>query len=299
MNKVAVRNEFLVIGSAHWDILGQASRQIRFGDDLPGRIRRRTGGVALNTALALRNNDLQVSLITAVGADSEGARLVRQLEKSGLNLDGAVTNPSAATDHYMAIEDRGALVAAVADCRCLELSQDGIFKNASLWLRSRIDSNRVLTVIADGNLSAHLLTKLCAMRSELEFELVYLAASPLKTGSALPLSQMDAVTMYLNRREAESILAEKFTDSGAAAESLLAAGFERVIVTDGRRAASDGDRNGVISAAPVSGLKTGVTGAGDRFAAAHIAAVRQGLGRRRCLEIAHRRASCGKLPVPQ
>ncbi|MFV2038199.1 MAG: PfkB family carbohydrate kinase, partial [Paracoccaceae bacterium] len=48
------------------------------------------------------------------------------------------------------------------------------------------------------------------------------------------------------------------------------------LVTDGGNAAAYGDANGVIVAAPPEVLVTRVTGAGDTFMAAHIAAQKSG-----------------------
>ncbi|MDB2369265.1 kinase, partial [Octadecabacter sp.] len=43
----------LCIGSVLWDIIGRAPGQMRAGSDVPGRITRRPGGVAMNIAMTL------------------------------------------------------------------------------------------------------------------------------------------------------------------------------------------------------------------------------------------------------
>ena len=43
----------LCAGAMLWDVIGQASAPMTLGEDVPGRIHQRPGGVALNVALAL------------------------------------------------------------------------------------------------------------------------------------------------------------------------------------------------------------------------------------------------------
>ena len=58
----------------------------------------------------------------------------------------------------------------------------------------------------------------------------------------------------------------------AAAHALISRGAARVLVTDGGEAASEAIGDSIISATPPQVLVTRVTGAGDTFMAAHIAA---------------------------
>ena len=53
------------------------------GDDVPGRIVRAPGGVALNIAMALAGFGLNPALLSAVGQDQEGAELLRRIASAG------------------------------------------------------------------------------------------------------------------------------------------------------------------------------------------------------------------------
>ena len=48
-------NRIVCIGSMHWDIIGTSPMSIDTGEDVPGTIVRRPGGVALNVARGLRS----------------------------------------------------------------------------------------------------------------------------------------------------------------------------------------------------------------------------------------------------
>jgi len=90
--------------------------------------------------------------------------------------------------------------------------------------------------------------------------------------------------LYVNLEEAGLLCQAEFADTETAAAGLLARGARRVLVTDGGRSASDADAQGCISREPPRVLVTRVTGAGDTFMAAHIAAERDGADRTTALE---------------
>ncbi|MCA3511211.1 MAG: kinase, partial [Rhodobacter sp.] len=64
--------DILCIGSVLWDIIGRAQTAMRRGADVPGRIMRQPGGVALNIAMTLRRFGLRPALLSCVGQDDEG-----------------------------------------------------------------------------------------------------------------------------------------------------------------------------------------------------------------------------------
>lgn len=290
---MVISREFLVIGASHWDTLGKAIIPLSPSDDVPGQIISQPGGVALNAACLLAESGLQTSLISAVGSDSIGKQLIRHLKRYGLNTRNIHKSSSHSTDRYMAIEYQDMLVSAIADCRCLDHSEDILMDQTEAWLTRK--KHRDLpepTVIVDGNLSTKFLHYLNALRSIKDFELIFIAASPAKAKGVMTLATAETpASIYLNRLEASSVTQTEFMDATAAATHLLRHGFERVVVTDGGRAAADGNQDEIISVAPDEQLTDHITGAGDIFSIAHIMAVRQGLDRSECLEVAHRAAA--------
>ena len=143
-------------------------------------------------------------------------------------------------------------------------------------------------------MSANFLNDLCRIRASADFELIYLAASPEKASRARRLAAERGTTLYLNRSEAAALCAGSFDNSEQAARALIESGFEHAVVTDSDRAAADADSVAIVTAAPESSFAACVTGAGDRFAAAHIAGRRRGLQRRQVLRMAHAAAACAQ-----
>jgi len=76
--------DVLCIGSVLWDIIGRSSSHMRAGSDVPGRITRIPGGVAMNIAMALKAYGMQPALLSAVGRDPEGDELVAACTRLGM-----------------------------------------------------------------------------------------------------------------------------------------------------------------------------------------------------------------------
>ena len=68
--------DILCIGSVLWDIIGRTPSHMRLGADVPGRITRIPGGVAMNIALTLTRFGLRPVLLTALGNDDNGLDLM-------------------------------------------------------------------------------------------------------------------------------------------------------------------------------------------------------------------------------
>ena len=121
-------HDILCIGSVLWDVIGRAHLPMRLGNDVPGRIARGPGGVAMNIAMGLKRFGLRPVLLTAIGTDPEGDELLAACARLGLVTDHVWRAPDLPTDRYMAIESSEGLVAAIADAHTLEASGDRILR---------------------------------------------------------------------------------------------------------------------------------------------------------------------------
>jgi sugar/nucleoside kinase (ribokinase family) len=128
-------------------------------------------------------------------------------------------------------------------------------------------------IVADGNLPRGVLAALLAAGAPLAF----VPASPRKLAALAPLPIAADVSLYLNRAEAEALCGRAFADSRAAAEMVLARGAAAAIVTDGAAVATAADPSGSVSLLPPVVRAQSVTGAGDAFVAAHLAARADGM----------------------
>lgn len=283
----SVPPDIICIGSVLWDIIGRSANAMQPGADVPGRITRLPGGVAMNVALTLRRFGLTPTLLTAIGGDPAGDELIAACQHRGIRTEHIYRALELPTDRYLAIEDTHGLIAAIADAHTLETA-------AAKILLPLIDGRLGSAthpwpglIALDGNLTESLLAEIAASPFVAAADLRVAPASPGKVERLRPLLAHPRVTLYLNCEEAGLLCGTSFKDSAAAAEGLLARGARHVLVTHGARDCSDGKAGeGVLTDRPPPVQLKRVTGAGDTFMAAHIVAGRQGATRAEALAAA-------------
>jgi sugar/nucleoside kinase (ribokinase family) len=284
--------DILCIGSVLWDIIGRSPTAMRLGSDVPGRITRLPGGVAMNIAMTLRRFGMTPAILTAIGRDAEGDELVAACDRMGLVTAHVYRSDDLPTDRYMAIEGANGLIAAVADAHSLEAAGDKILRPLTDGSLGSPASPWSGPVALDGNLTEGLLAEIAASPLFANADLRVAPASPGKAGRLLPLLAHPSATLYVNLEEANILARTDHTSAALAAEALLRRGAHRVLVTDGGRPAAEGRKDaGVVEGQPPQVLVTRVTGAGDTFMAAHLVAERRGASRQVALNEALRAAA--------
>ncbi len=282
--------DILCIGSVLWDIIGRAPVHMRPGSDVPGRITRLPGGVAMNIAMTLARFGMRPALLSTVGRDPEGEELVANASRMGLICDHLYRSDDLPTDRYMAVEGANGLVAAVADAHSLEAVGDKILRPLADGRLGSAAAPWAGLVALDGNLTEALLSEIAGSPLFARADLRIAPASPGKAERLLPLLPHPRATLYVNLEEAGLLCQCRFASAAEAAEGLVARGARRVLVTDGGHTAADGATDGatdsVLIQAPPAVLVTRVTGAGDTFMAAHLQAERRGLDRAAALAAA-------------
>lgn len=241
---------------------------MRVGSDVPGRITRLPGGVALNIAMALKAYGLSPALLSAVGRDEEGVDLVKACERMGMITDHLYRSEDLPTDRYMAIEGGNGLIAAVADAHSLEAAGDKILR--PLLAGALKGWNGIISL--DGNLTLSLLETIARSDVFKTADLRIAPASPGKAERLIPFLEHPSATLYVNLEEAGLILHRAFETSQDAARALVARGVFRAVVTNGPNAATVASQQELISQMPPEVVVARITGAGDTFMAAHIAA---------------------------
>jgi pseudouridine kinase len=269
--------DILCIGSVLWDVIGRTASVMRLGSDVPGRITRSPGGVAMNIAMTLRRFGLTPALLTAIGSDEEGAELLAACRRMGMVTDHVYVSDDLPTDRYMAVEGANGLIAAVADAHSLEAAGDKILRPLADGRLGSAAAPYRGPIALDGNLTEALLSEIAGSPLFAAADLRVAPASPGKAERLTPLLSCPHATIYVNLEEAGLLCMARFGSAPDAAEALLARGAARVLVTDGGRTAAEAGPEGLRTAEPPAVLVTRVTGAGDTFMAAHIAAERSGV----------------------
>lgn len=257
-----------------WDIIGRCESPMQRGADMPGRITQLPGGVTLNIAMALSRFNLPSALLSAVGRDPEGDALIAACEARGLDTRLIYRSDDLPTDSYMAVEAANGLVAAIADAHSLEAAGNKILTPLS---DGRLRQPYRGLVAIDGNLTVDLLAELAGSPLLAHADLRVAPASPGKALRLAPFVQAGRGTLYVNLEEAGLLCQTSFAGSQEAAQAMLARGAARVVVTAGGAPATAADAAGMVTQQPPAVAVTRVTGAGDTFMAAHIAAELSGL----------------------
>jgi len=285
------RPDILCIGSVLWDIIGRTDAPLRARGDVPGRITRLPGGVAMNIAMTLARFGLRPAVLTAIGADPEGCDLITQAEALGVATAFALRT-ALPTDRYMAIEDAGGLIAAIADAHSLEAAGEAILTPLADGRLGSLAQPWTGPIALDGNLTADLLAQIAASPLFAQADLRIAPASPGKAERLIPVMRHPRATLYVNRQEAGLIAGGTPASAAEAAEALVAAGAARALVTDGAEPAADAERGRpVLTCAARPVLARRVTGAGDTFLAAHIFAETHGADRAEALSRAQAAAA--------
>ncbi|MDU8912084.1 PfkB family carbohydrate kinase [Aestuariicoccus sp. MJ-SS9] len=275
--------DILCIGSVLWDVIGRSASHMRAGSDVPGRITRLPGGVALNIAMTLARFDLRPALLSAVGRDAEGAELIAACGKLGLITEHVYLSDDLPTDRYMAVEGANGLIAAIADAHSLEAAGDKILGPLTGGALGSADAPYPGPVALDGNLTEALLEDIAHHPAFTAADLRIAPASPGKAERLLPFIRAGRGVLYVNLEEAGLLCQTTFASAAEAAQRLVARGAARAIVTNGGEESCDATPAGLVLQRPPEVLVTRVTGAGDTFMAAHIASELAGADRQTAL----------------
>lgn len=262
------------------------------GADVPGRIRRLPGGVALNIAMTLARLGLKPTLLSAVGKDAEGDELLRLVAAMGIDTRQVLRSESLPTDRYMAIEGPDGLIAAVADAHSLEAAADAILAPLHDGRLGTAGQPWTGLIALDGNLTTDLLGRIAVSSLFAHADLRLAPASPGKAERLRPMLGHPNATLYLNLFEAGMVCQRRFNAAPDAAQALLELGAFRVLVTNGGNLCAEGRHGqGIITAKPPQVQIVKVTGAGDTLMAAHIKAEYRGALREDALQFALRSAA--------
>ncbi|UCH61022.1 MAG: carbohydrate kinase family protein [Anaerolineales bacterium] len=151
----------LVIGAAGIDIVGRLKSDPRVGTSNPGQIRSSFGGVARNVAENLARLGQPVSLISVIGEDEDGDRLVQGLEAAGVNTAGVLRSARQGTGSYLAVVNPGGdFHFGVDDMRAIsELSREHILAHEHLFREAS-------SLFVDANIPKHTLRTVMSLATK-------------------------------------------------------------------------------------------------------------------------------------
>ncbi len=222
----------VVVGGTNFDIKGVSFDNIVPVTSNPGRIEFSPGGVARNIAENLARLEVKTRLITLVGDDMYGDMLLKEAERSGIDISACDKIPHKTSGTYVAIESPDGDMA-------LALSDMEIFSEMTPeFISSRIKALDAASVIAaDTNLP---LNTFVYLKSQAKQRGIPFCVEPVSVPKAEYLrGQLEDIYLITpNVEEAAAIAGMEIkSDAGIkeAAVSINRQGVQVVVITLGKR----------------------------------------------------------------
>ncbi len=220
----------LVIGAASIDIKGRPLRELQRGTSAHGRIRTSVGGVARNIAENLSRLGVPTVLLSAVGNDRSGQRVVSQALEAGIDISHLLVEPTGNTGAYLALMDEtGSLTFGLDDMRIANsIRPNYVYRHRRLFRDASM-------VVVDANLPPETLETVFRLAQRYQ---IPICADPTSAPLANRLRPYlpDLLLITPNMREAEVLSGQNLPqqDRDAAlsmAKLLVSRGVEIAIIT--------------------------------------------------------------------
>ena len=258
----------LIVGAASIDTKGRADGAIQVGTSTQGAIRVSVGGVGRNIAENLARLGEPVILLSAVGDDGSGRRILQQATECGMDVSHVIVDSGHRTAAYLAVLDEtGNLAMSIDD---MGINRELITPN--FVYRRRILFRDARMVVLDANLPPATLETIFNLARRYD---VPVCADPTTATLAPRLcAHLPALMLVApNAAEAEALCGIQVTDrvSGLeAAQKLVSLGVQIAIVTLGATGLvyATSQESGHVPAIETEVVD--LTGAGDALTAAII-----------------------------
>jgi pseudouridine kinase len=261
--------DVVVIGGANVDIKAIAGAGYQLGTSNPGTVRTTSGGVGRNIAHNLARLGVDVALISAIGLDALGDKLLRDTGMVDVDVS-MVLRENVATGTYVAmLDDFGELVSAVSDMRVLDaLTPDFIRSHAAVIKGAKL-------VVADCNLMLESLIAVAEIAGE---KLAIEPVSVQKSRKMLAVLEMHKT--YVATPNLDQIRSLLGTDDPETAAGLLhQRGLANVVIHAGSQGAYVSSGKGVEHVKLDRLIEVvDVTGAGDAAMSGLVYGLLQGDG---------------------
>lgn len=259
----------LLIGAAGVDILGRLRGELEENSSNPARIRMAYGGVVRNIAENLARLGQEATLLTAVGEDQTGDRLLENVTEAGVDTSHVLRVSDYPTGAYIGVVGlRGEIQLALDDMRIItQVTPEYLQENAALFKEASL-------LVVDTNLSKETLRKAFSLARQARLPVVADPTTATLTHRLFPY--LNRLFMAVPNEVEAGLLCDRELTPGKrhqameAAKHLVAQGVQIAIITMAKM--------GVVYATSatrghISAQRTEVvdpTGAGDALTAAVI-----------------------------
>lgn len=256
----------VVAGGINVDIKGKSFGRMDIGSSSPGAIEISPGGVGRNIAHNLALLHMPVTLLSAIGSDAQGARVLQETASSGVCVDHVLHASDSLTGTYIALLDnRGEMIAALSDMQILDRLDAAYFKDRLPVLRE------AGFIVCDANLSLEALEYITAVSGSSG---IPVCLEPVSVKKALKLRSclkgIGYITPSLDELRALTGTETKTEKAELMAAQLVRAGVANVITTLGKDGLCYTNSRGSLYYPSMAVDVADVTGAGDSLTAGFI-----------------------------
>lgn len=251
-----------VIGGSNIDLQGFPKDKLKQMDSNPGRIETSLGGVGRNIAENLARLSVPVRLLTAVGNDFYGQKIIEESSALGVHMEDILISKEYPTSMYLSIMDENSdLKVAISQMDLYELIDESFINDKHMLIKN------ASVIVIDTNIPKDTIDYLCGL-----FQGIPIFADPVSTTKAMRLKNSlgKLHTIKPNIHEASKLLncqIRNIDDIRRAGEAFLNSGVKKVYISMGKEGVFACDeKEELLIKASVNEIKS-ATGAGDAFMA--------------------------------
>lgn len=252
----------VVIGGANIDITGFPNGELVLSDSNPGKVKMSLGGVGRNIAENLVKMDITTKLITVVGDDIYGNKILDECKLIGIDVDNSMVLKGTSSSTYLSIlNEKGDMSVAIAHMDIFDKINIDFIKE-----KSHIIENAKVVII-DTNLPKDVIEYILTTHKETDFFL-----DTVSTKKAQKITNLIGYfhTIKPNKIEAEMLLGMEISnldDLKVAAKKFLNLGVQRIFISLGEKGVfyADNNTSNLIHSPNIEVINA--TGAGDAFIA--------------------------------
>ncbi|MEA1974609.1 MAG: carbohydrate kinase [Bacillota bacterium] len=252
----------VVIGGSNIDLIGFSEESIILNDSNPGKLKISSGGVGRNIAENLARLGVSTKLLSAVGDDLYGEKLVNESRNAGVDISNVHISSYNRTSSYLSVIDNdGDMKLAIADMDIsLEISVDYLEKYKQIIQEAK-------AIVIDTNLEKSVIEYIFNNFGDKE-----IFVDTVSTAKCIKINEYfeKIYTIKPNKIEAEKLLNMKINgndDMEKAINKFLDLGVSQVVISNGSKEIYYGNSDGVFSVKAKKVNVVNATGAGDAFMA--------------------------------
>jgi pseudouridine kinase len=260
---MAMDGYVVVAGGTNVDIKGKAFGNMVIGSSNPGIIEISPGGVGRNIAHNLALLNVPVVLLSAVGSDAQGLKVLHETSENGVCTDYVLRADDCLTGTYIALLDsKGEMTAALSDMRILDKLNSDYFK-AKLEVLQKASF-----IICDANLPCQAIEFIISTANNCR---IPVCLEPVSVKKALKLKNclkgIDFITPNLDELAALAGMDTHRDKAEPMAAQLIKSGVLNVITTLGKEGLCYTNAEGSKYLQIIPTAVADVTGAGDSLTA--------------------------------